>query len=266
MRPKEIDKIEYPATNDDAEIILTAEDGIVSPPISVDAVCPVFVAGKNITPEFNGGMALVRGLDWSICFTDKRIIFWSPYSIGAWGRTTEVADKAIGGHFVYERIRRIVLANDESPYTLIISSAMSGAGETECHIEAPTKVLFELTQLLSEKLIDCYKQKQDCNPTILNHFEEVGRFDWNGGKGQVHLELIASGRYSLADQSRLSAVGNPTMVSYSVPPIQNTAQSVSAQDIISAKPIETRFCENCGFEITHIQATSNYCPMCGKEI
>ena len=195
------DKI--PETGEDARILVREKEKDIIANIILDNVFPVLIRedGKEV-PEFNGHMLATRGLDWTIAFTEDRMIFWSPLVFGPYGDVITQSGRAIGGHIKYSWISEMKLSNSEAINNLLIIASEDGVNETHITIEALDYTLSYIVGEIGRRTRILRKGEMHID-AITEDFEKMSSFNLGGSKGIVYLKF-------LGNKSKLVLSGAPT--------------------------------------------------------
>jgi hypothetical protein len=180
----------FPATDEHARIVLSPADGTAFPQIRVRAVYPIYVDWKRriFAPEFQAGIDAVRDMNWTITFTDERIILWSPFIMNARGEKGMVKGRATGGHIKYLWLKEMIVSNEKRPYVFAINAGNSAKGEdkTACFIEAPADILSLVVKQTAQMLLRYRKNESERYlKRLKRNLKQLADVDWSKGRSSL---------------------------------------------------------------------------------
>jgi hypothetical protein len=198
------ERSQYPCTDENARIVLRADDGCDPVSFEVNSVNPVKYSDHkvdgSVLPEFNGGFRASRKMAWTVTVTDSRILFWSPDVVGPFGGVKAGDGTVSAGQMEYSWIEAVSANNDKSYAAnaegLPEVSIRSGNGlwgiDTECYIEADASTLSNLLAELAKRYVAYMKRNAGLDSETVSNLKKLSGFDWGGGKGLAALFLDES--------------------------------------------------------------------------
>ena len=169
----------FPALDFNSQISFTPWDGTARSNVTLDNVLNRDEVNNRIETTF--AIAELPKESWQLTFTESRLIFWSPYTIGMFGNKAKLKNGyATAGHLHFRNIALIRISNPKNDYSyLCVACVRTDKTFTNLMCIGEVAALRETAQLLARYLTDYHKSAGSESQELTGLIDSLRDFEWN---------------------------------------------------------------------------------------